>query len=363
MKGKRMNEIRPEKQPFTNPEIEGGINQWLEVIDQESLLPIINRGLIKDALELAISDRVPPKFILTLCPAFENINSENQSANSDSRPTRRILPFEERNLSRPPMFAKEIAALIIGTKEALGISPRILLIINDIFEPEAEKRLANLPEANEILVRAKRFFHQLFQKVDETNPEIWPHKIQKSIKIILQSDFLKPLQRFALPDHRTLVEAIMRETLDPQTDAFQNWLRFLKNTRDDPLMSSNAWLTSSGASTIHQRVRFLVAMYWVDGLVNPLLFKTIFVPKPEQRRLERQSSPIFICGVTRELQASMEMGGVNFHLGQSSINELGKIQDRELIVPRPAIHVIRNTAMWTEDALEPFTFGGKIILK
>lgn len=336
------------------------VEMWVNTILRESLLPPINLDIIKSGLVMAVTENLPPKFILTLCPAFQNL--ETASVNKGG-PTREIVPFSPETMPRIPLFAKEMAALIVGTKRTLGISPQILLLINDIFEPGVDKRIANIDQAPALLNEGKKVIHQAFQDVDDANCEIWPFKIQKSIRIVLQSDFLKPLPRFNLPDHRTFVATLMKECLDPQTDAFSWWLEFMRNTRADTLMSPKAWLTSNGALTLHERVRFLVAMYWTDGLINPFLFKLIFNQNQPKRILEESISPIFLSGVTRTLQAEMEMKGVNFHLGKSEVNKFPQVQERNLLLPRTALHIIHNTATWTEPATDLFTFGGGVILK
>lgn len=344
-----------------NQERRGPIENWLQIIEAESLLPPINKDLIKTSAEVALAHGIPLKFILTLCPAFRNLpNSEQIKAGG---PTREIVPFDEKQIPRLHLFAREIASLVVGTKRILGVSPQILLIINDIFEPGVEKRVADIDQAPAILNEAKSTLHRLFQAVDSENPEIWPFKFQSSVRIVLQSDFIEKLTRFGLPAHDLFVSTLMRETLDPQRPASAHWLKFLQNTRNDPIMSPNAWLTTSGALSLHERVRFLVAMYWTDGLVDPLLFKSIFRPDPQKRGWESKVAPIFICGVTRDLQAEMEMAGVNFHLDDSQVNNFAQVQERGLLQPKPAIHIIRNTATWTEPAIAPFTFGRKVILK
>lgn len=344
-----------------NQERREPIENWLQIIEAESLLPPINKDLIKTSAEIALSNGVPLKFILTLCPAFRNLAASEQADRGG--PTREMVPFDEDQLPRLSLFAKEIAALVVGTKMTLGISPQILLVINDIFEPGVEKRIADIDQAPKLLNEAKMTLHRLFQKVDSENPEIWPFKFQSSVRIVLQSDLVEKSTRFGLPEHSLFVSTLMRETLDPQRPAFAHWLKFLKNTRNDPVMSPNAWLTTSGALSLHERVRFLVAMYWTDGLINPLLFKSVFRPDPQKKGWESKVAPIFICGVTRDLQAEMEMAGVNFHLDDSQVNHFAQVQERGLLQQKPAIHIIRNTATWTEPALAPFTFGGKVILK
>lgn len=345
---------------LTTPDKAERVKSWLEVIGEESLLPPIHPELIKEGLTLALTEGLSPKFVMILCPAFRNLET---TPGTEGGPTREIVPFDKDCLPRLRLFAKEIAALVVGTKKTLGASPQILLIINDIFEPGVEKRIANISQATELLSEGKTVLHKLFQGVDDLNPDFWPFQFQKSIRIVLQSDFLKPLTRFGLPDHKVFVATLMKEGLDPQTEAFNHWLEFLKNTRADPLMSPKAWSTGSGALTLHERVRFLVAMYWTDGLINPLLFKTIFNPNPAKRAKEGTISPIFMSGVTRTLQAEMEMKGVNFHLGESVVNDFPQVKERDLLVARPAIHIIRNTATWTEPVTDPFTFGGRVILK
>lgn len=351
----------PETKPEQNsPEFEEKAGLWLESIKKESMLPVAGEEVIRDSLITAQDHSVPMKFIMTLCPVFRNIEG-TQAA--EGQPTREIVPFDENQLPRLTEFAKEIASLVVGTTNLLGTRPQILLVVNDIFEPGVEKRLLNPQEGPALLAEAKKVLHRLFQQVDTANPEIWPCKFQSAIKIVLQSNLVKPLSRLGLPRHSELVSMVMQEGLDPSTAAFARWLAFLRDTRQDSLMSPNAWLTSAGAKTIHERVRFLMAMYWIDGLIDPLLFKTIFEPNPQKKRQESQISPVFICGVTRKLQAESEMAGVNFHLQESRINGIPAVKERGLVRPRGAIHVIRNTATWTEPTLPVFTFNGRVRLK
>lgn len=352
MKGK----IKPmpkEDEQHINPERkESEIEQWLAMVESESLLPMVNREVLEKTLQFCLEKDVSPRFVMTLCPVFENIENAEEG-----QPTRRVLPFSK-DIPRLRAFAREAASFIVGTEKLVGIKPELLLIINDIFEPGAEERIEGIGNSSQALTRGKRELHTMFQDVDSRNEKIWPHCFQKSVKIIRQSDFVKPLKRIDLPPHEEIVQTLMRETLDPNLDAFKAWLHFMKNTRNDPLMSPNAWLTESGAKTIHERVRFLTAMYWTDGIVNPLLFKTVFIPKKGDGR---NLVPIFISGVTRELQAEMEMAGVNLKLGESSINKHPRISG--VCQPTPVIHVFKNTAMWTEDAQTPFSCGGVCVLK
>ena len=198
----------------------------------------------------------------------------------------------------------------------------------------------------------------MFEQVGGQYPRFWSFQLLKTIKIISQSDFVKPLQRFELPTHTEIIKRLIDETLDPATDAFKTWLWFMQNTRDDPLMSPKAWFTESGARTVHERVRFLTAMYWTDGIVIPLLWKTVF---PSQNPVEKKMSPIFVCGVTRDLQAEMEMAGPNLKMQGSSLNGFEKIA--QVRRPTSAIHILKNTAMWTGEVQAPFSFGGKVLLK
>ncbi|KKQ43075.1 MAG: hypothetical protein US60_C0008G0042 [Microgenomates group bacterium GW2011_GWC1_37_8] len=332
-------------------EQEAGMDLWLSIIQKESLLPVVNPDVLQDTIRICQERRVSPKLVMTLCPVFENIAEPKGDG-----PTRRILHFSP-EIPRLQNFVREVASLTVVTETSLGVKPQVLLLINDIFEPGAEKRIENIESIQEFTAGAKATLHKMFQELDSRNPSIWPHKIQRLIKILAQSDFVKPLSRFDLPTHPKMVKTIMNESLDPEKDAFRTWLWFLENTRKDPLMTPKAWLKESGARIIHERVRFLAAMYWTDGIVVPILWNTLF---PSQNPVERNIQPIFICGVTRNLQAEMEMAGPNLKMQDSSLNGFGRVA--KVRQPTSAIHIFKNTAMWTEDAQEPFSFGGRVNL-
>jgi len=333
----------------SNSEKQKGLaGEWLKSIDQESLLPVVNKDTLKENLELCIEKQIPPRFIVTLCPVMQNIDNPKPNG-----PTRRILPFDP-SIPRLSNFPREVISLIVGTQLTLGVKPNILILINDIFEPRVEERIENIDQAKTVLNTGKQVLHNLFQEIDSKNSQFWPLKVQKSIKIVLQSDFVKPLQRFDLPSHQEMVKTLMTECLDPKSDAFKTWVWFLQSTRNDPLMTPNAWEMEKSAKLLHERVRFLTAMYWTDGIINPLLFRTIF---QSENSVEKSLIPIFICGVTRTLQAEMEMAGPNLKMQTTSLNSFERIL--KIKKPSPVIHIFKNTAMWSEPANDPFSFNKK----
>jgi len=289
----------------TKPEIKftPEVLSWLNFIEEISLFSPHNIEAIAKSAEEAKREGVPLPFIINLCPAIENLKQPTERGQ-----TRKLLPLSKDN-PRLIKFVQELASFMVTTKDMLGVTPEIFLIFSDVLEPGSEKMFVNSDEIEAITNQSLKTIRKLFFQIDRANPGLFQEKKIRIPKIHQQSRVLELAGKIGINPHN-LIAKVEFEELDPNSPAHEAFERHLKLTRNDPSFVPTGWQSHTGRIAIHNRVRFMVAQCWTDGVILPKLMRHLL----QKRFPEKMPSPIFVISTTREAGAILQKKDLTFAL-------------------------------------------------
>lgn len=197
----------------------------------------------------------------------------------------------------------------------------------------------NHKEIGIVADESTKAIRKLFFQIDQANPGLFQEKTIKIPKIHKQS---KIMELAGENDTNTsnLITRVEFEELDHDSPAHAFFERHLKLTRNDESFIPTGWQTHAGRMTIHNRIRFMIAQCWVDGVILPKIMAKIF----QKRFPQRMPSPIFVISTTRKAGAVLQEEA--FNLGSKHPGVL-KIQSE----PKGVIAPFQNMGNWTLPAI------------
>lgn len=325
-------------QPKSNIEPETNLSPelitWLVFLEKGSLFPPNNVEKIAESVKEArlLSCGLP--MILTLCPAIENLTQTTKQEQ-----TRRLIPLSESN-ERLKKFIQEFIAFSLITKRITGLGVEFFLLFADLLEPDSERMFINVGEMPAIAEESIKTIRQLLFRLDQDNPGLFQQSEIKIPRVRKQSKTIKQAGKAGININQ-LIERVEFETFDPSSPAHSIFERQLKLTREDQSFVPTGWQTRKGREAIHNRIRFMVAQLWTDGVALPLLMDA-FLRKGFPKGMP---NPIFIVSSTREAGAILQTEGFNW----------GAKHPEVLKIPSAARGVIspfKNTGRWEQEPEE-----------
>jgi len=276
------------------------IETCFKEIDSFSLFPASNLEVGMEAARLANQKNLTLPFILTFCPAIENLNTPNSNGQ-----TRKLVPLK-RDLPRAKLAVAEILSFLISFKTKTGIKPHLFLIFADSLEKGAENMFVNADEMESITVESIKGIRELFNFSDQKHPGLLQSK-QIEIPKVRRQTMINIEAGKAGMSRNQLIEEKEAQMFDPIDPLFNLWQKHLILTRNDGKFVSTGWQNRKGAESLWNRVRFILAEFIADGILLPEMLK-VLNPKKFSAEIPR---PIFLASSTRSGGFEMESDGFN----------------------------------------------------
>jgi len=286
-------------------------SDWIEGVEENSLFEARNKNLAISSVVEASEKESPIPFILTLCPAIDNLVVPNSKGQ-----TRELTPLTKDN-PRLKIFVKELVSFMIFTKKKTGLDSEIFLIFSDSLEEGAKNMFTNSECIEDITISSKEGIRKAFFEFDQENQGLFQENRIRIPKLFAQSEIPGFSQR------EKLIDRFIFKMWDPITKEWEEWAKHLKANRNDDSFISTGWQNASGARQIWVRTRFLLAEFMADGVFLPDVMKKI-----KQKRFPLgMPNPIFIASTTRKAGVEMEASGFESCGLISPFNNIGRWTD------------------------------------